>query len=233
MYHQQPPFQLIVVDGERPYQDELGDYHVVAAFSAMTDAMAFSSYYQQQLTTAMRLPQVVTDNIIAQMCDRAPKDQELRWRVVISPKSRLSQLDRERNNPLPGMGHWDGPGMPPQEPAEWGRGPQPHVGPSPFGGPGTYMAPMNKQPPHGRSQFEQFSQQPKYRMEQPGHTCQFCLRPYRAGLVIDDEILEKIKPVMVDYKEESLCPTCIVVIIVEMGVGSAGQLRLILDNHRL
>lgn len=225
---------LFIVDGEKAENPNRAGNHLIATFGSETDAMAYAAYNNQELDRISFERPWEASVIIDILRKAATMNSTDRWEVYLKPPSSEMVLPYQRpgNVAPPVMDHWGGPSIPRHEPAQWGRGPQPGVGPSPFDRPGTYSAPLNRQRTPPSYQYQDVGQ-PKYRMEQPGHTCQFCHRPYRAGLVVDDEILEKIKPVLDRYEEGSLCPTCIVAVIVEMGLGSAGQLRLVLDNHRL
>jgi len=234
MFGQSSQFCLVAVNKEKidVFSTVEKNGPLIATFPTMFEAMAFAAYNSQELGRFS--PQdytYVATAIKDELRALASVNKEDEWQVYLNLHSRGMIPPHQPPGVItpPGMDHWGGPSMPPQEPTHQGWGPQRGFGPSPFGGPSTYSGSMNPQMTPPNHQYRD-AKQPQYRMEQSGCLCQSCHRPYRADLLADDEIWEQIKPAHKAPGAGLLCPTCMMERILDLGLCSAGQVTLIPKN---
>ncbi len=238
MSGQSNQFCLVVVNKEKTDVFDATEKNgpLIATFPTMVEAMAFAAYQSQELGRFS--PQdytYVATAIKDELRAMASVNKKDDWVVYLnlSPRGMIPPHQPPGRITPPGMDHWGGPSMSPQEPAYWGRGPQQQFGPTTFGGPGTYSMP----PSRGMSpqQHTSFGWGPNGgpkpgTVGQSKHTCQSCYRPYRAELLVDEEIWEQIKPASGGPLIGLLCPTCVMERIIDLGLSTKGQLILAPKN---
>ncbi len=220
---------LFIVDNEKAGGTAPSEAVKIGTHPSKTDAMAFAAYHNHELNRIPFYHPNTHGTVIDMLRNRASVNPEDRWSVYLAPPQSENRHEPQLHWGItpPGMDHWGGPSMSPQEPAHWGRGPQQQFGPTTFGGPGTYSTP----PSRGMSpqQHTSFGWGPNGgpkpgTVGQSKHTCQSCYRPYRAELLVDEEVWEQIKPASGGPLIGLLCPTCVMERIMDLGLGTKGQL---------